>query len=271
MERVKLDVTHAIACGAGLAAGLLAGYLLARKRAERGIEWRIASEIEQVRSFYEQRAVAAAAAVANASRKGDNPIDGPASVGSGEDEQAVHGPVDGSGAGRPDDADYRLPPPVPVDPPRPSARDEDSGEDGPLGEVPDDGDPEDLAGDDADQDDYPGGEDGADAGSDSDPREGRDRTHPYPISFEEYEGEEEAFSKICLVYFEADEVLADERESPIRLPASILGEGWEKGFGADGEAPHEIYFRNPKLSADYEVSRNLGSYAETVLGYVKPT
>lgn len=101
----------------------------------------------------------------------------------------------------------------------------------------------------------------------SDPRSLRG---PYLISQAEYDDNDE-FDKIEIVYYEGDDTLADEDESLIQDPTTILGEFDPRHFGEyDKSEPDQMLIRNPKLRADYTVIRDARTYTKAVLGFDEP-
>lgn len=77
------------------------------------------------------------------------------------------------------------------------------------------------------------------------------------------------FEKITIVYYEADETLADERDTVIPNIKDVIGLEAIKSFGKDSDDPNVVYVRNHKSSCDFEVVRNPGSYEEIILGFVE--
>lgn len=71
------------------------------------------------------------------------------------------------------------------------------------------------------------------------------------------------YSKQALTWYEVDEVLADIADDIVDVNSTI-GEDNLKDFIWSGM--EEMYFRNPKTSIDYEVSRSEESYKEIIGG-----
>lgn len=80
---------------------------------------------------------------------------------------------------------------------------------------------------------------------------------PYVISPDDFD-ELEGFTPVSLNYF-ADGVLADERGVVIEDPEKLIGDGLEH-FGEYEE--DSVFVRNELLKCDYEILRELGTYAE---------
>ena len=87
---------------------------------------------------------------------------------------------------------------------------------------------------------------------------------PFPIHEDEYmSAEEEGLSQSTITYYEADDIMADSNDTPLYGWNVIVGElRW--GFGSSDV--NSFYVRNPAMKAEYEVLRDPGSFAETVLG-----
>lgn len=87
---------------------------------------------------------------------------------------------------------------------------------------------------------------------------------PFPIHQDEYmTQEEDAYSQSTLTYYEADDIMADSNDTPLYGWKTIIGPlRW--GFGSSDI--NSFYVRNPAMKADYEILRDRGSFAETVLG-----
>lgn len=87
--------------------------------------------------------------------------------------------------------------------------------------------------------------------------------HPYVIHIDEFFNRESGFNQTTLEYYEGDNILADEQNVPIYAPEKIVGR-LEWGHGS--RDPNTVYIRNEKLSAEYEIVRNPGSFQIEVLG-----
>lgn len=89
---------------------------------------------------------------------------------------------------------------------------------------------------------------------------------PFVIDREEWDGSPEGTDQSSLIYYEVDEVLADEDGSAISNINEVIGFDSLDSFGQGSHDPNIVYVRNPKTKVDYEVFRNKGSYAEEVHG-----
>lgn len=88
------------------------------------------------------------------------------------------------------------------------------------------------------------------------------------ISLEEYTSHN-GRPKQGLVYYTEDEVLADDSEEmidPGDIPA-LVGHALEC-FGQDSEDDDVVYFSNPRVGVDYDLTRIHDSYSRTVLGVI---
>lgn len=92
---------------------------------------------------------------------------------------------------------------------------------------------------------------------------------PYIIEAEQFFENEEEHTQTALTWFEGDEVLVDERDQPIRNVEGVIGGVANLRFGAGSKDANMVYIRNDRFSADYEVSRSTGKYAEEVLGFIQ--
>lgn len=89
---------------------------------------------------------------------------------------------------------------------------------------------------------------------------------PFIISYEQFDREMPHFSKISVVYYEADNTFAyEENDEIIDDPRTILGDGHEY-FGCNIDDPDVVYIRNYMYGSDYELTRFTGSYSESILG-----
>lgn len=86
---------------------------------------------------------------------------------------------------------------------------------------------------------------------------------PYVISIEEYMQNENDWHQTNLTYYAGDDVLVDENDTPIPNKEKIVG---ELKFGHGSNDANIVYIRNPKMSIEWEVVYDRGSYQEEVLG-----
>jgi len=94
----------------------------------------------------------------------------------------------------------------------------------------------------------------------------RSPENPYVIHRDEYFNEEmEGYTQITLTYYEADDVLTDEDDTPIYDTRNIVG---DLVFGHGSGDPNVLYVRNMKLETEYEILRHTSSYTKEILGIV---
>jgi len=93
--------------------------------------------------------------------------------------------------------------------------------------------------------------------------EDRSTEEPYVIHKDEFWVEEFNYDQSTLTYFEIDDILIDDKDTPIYNYPSIIG---ELKFGHGSEDQNVFYVRNDRLKSEYEVLLDKGSYAVEVLG-----
>jgi hypothetical protein len=86
---------------------------------------------------------------------------------------------------------------------------------------------------------------------------------PYVITAEEYGANELDFRQTSLTWYEGDEVLTDEKDTPIYDVPTTVG---EMKFGHGSHDQSICYVRNEKLRAEYEVILDHGSFQVQVMG-----
>jgi hypothetical protein len=89
---------------------------------------------------------------------------------------------------------------------------------------------------------------------------------PYIISLQEYQENENEYDQSTLTYYEADQVLADEKEEHIPNADDVVGDNNLPRFGHRSNDPDTLYVRNDALSMEFEIIRKTGKYKEIVLG-----
>lgn len=267
---MNINARIGLAFGVGACIGAGGGFLVARRLLAVQAERRISSEVELVKEHYntyvEHLNEAHAAALANATAKGNNPVDGAAAVGVA-DPRAGDVKTDYQRVSRNTMEDY-LPGPDVEDgdvpawaagyTPRDQVGPDGTGRKDPL---------EGLEGEDPDvvvtEDDQDGGELPAGVVL--------DQTKPYVISDDEFEDDEGLnHTKIEMTWYSGDGALIDEGEQPIRNPAEILGPGFAAQFGNKSGDSRIVYIRNRTLSVDFLVKLHDGKYVDEILNYGKP-
>lgn len=105
----------------------------------------------------------------------------------------------------------------------------------------------------------------------------RNSTRPYVIHYDEYfaaEMEEAGYLQQALTYYAEDDILADQNDVPVYNHVDIVGNLEDVtpgvpnpifGHGSKGD-PSTVYIRNDKLKAEYEITRDSGQFAQTVMG-----
>lgn len=93
----------------------------------------------------------------------------------------------------------------------------------------------------------------------------RSADEPYVIHEDEYAQDELGFSHSSLTYYAGDDVLTDSSDNPINSYERITGK-ISGLFGHGSSDPDTVYIRNHKFSSEYEIVRNMESYAKEILG-----
>ncbi len=82
---------------------------------------------------------------------------------------------------------------------------------------------------------------------------------PYVISPDEF-GTSDNYTQISLVYYDGDEVLADEEDAVVEDIAGTVGEDFAEHFGEYED--DSVFIRNDRLRCDYEICKDYRSYAD---------
>lgn len=90
---------------------------------------------------------------------------------------------------------------------------------------------------------------------------------PFVITKEEFDNNETDFDQSTLTYFDGDDVLADDQNSPVDNLDSVIGYENLLRFGHASGDRNVVYVRNAKLKLDFEVLKSEGKFAKEVLGY----
>ena len=95
----------------------------------------------------------------------------------------------------------------------------------------------------------------------------RSPDHPYVIHYDERD-EFEGYSEMTLTYYEADDVLCNERDEIVTPEERdrLVGEKNLERFGHGSNDPSIVYVRNDSLELMMEVVKSPNSYAEEVHG-----
>jgi hypothetical protein len=99
-------------------------------------------------------------------------------------------------------------------------------------------------------------------------RASRSPLRPYVIHREERD-EREAYDGVTFTYYEADDVVCNERDEvvPAEDRERIFGEANLEKFGHGSSDATTVYVRNDQLEMDIEIIRSPNSYAEEVHGF----
>lgn len=92
---------------------------------------------------------------------------------------------------------------------------------------------------------------------------------PYVISYDEYFENPKDYDQRTITYFSKDDVLVEERDTPIEDVLGIVGPNALDQFGHGSNDPNIVYVRNDHLSMDFEICWDPDSFEETVLGQIK--
>lgn len=90
---------------------------------------------------------------------------------------------------------------------------------------------------------------------------------PYVITKEEFDLNETDFSQTSLTYYDGDDVLCDEKDTPIEDVDRVIGVQNLLRFGHGSGDPRIVYIRNARLNLDLEVAHSDGKFAKEVLGF----
>lgn len=91
----------------------------------------------------------------------------------------------------------------------------------------------------------------------------RTKENPYILHVEEYVAEEMGFDQKTAVYYDGDQIMADEENTPIYGFAAMMG---DLNFGHGSKDPTLVYIRNEVLETEWEVILVNGHFAIEVLG-----
>lgn len=94
----------------------------------------------------------------------------------------------------------------------------------------------------------------------------RDEEFPYIITQGEFLENEPEHDQLTVTFYEEDDVLADDKDTPISDTEGTIGIDTLK-FGMWSKDNNVVYIRNHRLGTDFEVLRSTGSFAKEVLGF----
>jgi hypothetical protein len=97
----------------------------------------------------------------------------------------------------------------------------------------------------------------------------RSPLRPYVIHLDEREDETAYDGAVTYTYYEADDVVCNERDEVISPEdrERIIGEANLEKFGHGSDDANVVYVRNPQLEMDMEIIKSPNSYAEEVHGF----
>jgi hypothetical protein len=98
----------------------------------------------------------------------------------------------------------------------------------------------------------------------------RDESKPFVISHDEYYDDEPGYQKLAITYYTEDDVLADDKDAPLPNWMEVAGP-FKSRFGEASGDPLVVFVRNKRLEVDFEISKDLRSFAQVVLGYGNPS
>ena len=93
-----------------------------------------------------------------------------------------------------------------------------------------------------------------------------DYNFPYVISEESYSEDFLNHDKLQITYYAEDDTLADEQEEIIDDIDALVGYDNLDMKYTSATHPEQIYVRNERIGADYEITINLNSYQELIQG-----
>lgn len=92
---------------------------------------------------------------------------------------------------------------------------------------------------------------------------------PYIVHEDEFMQNDPEHEQISLTYFEGDDILVDERDSPLPDSDATVGDKNLMLFGHGSNDKNIIYIRNETLKMDFEIALSKGDYAQEVHGFIK--
>jgi hypothetical protein len=92
---------------------------------------------------------------------------------------------------------------------------------------------------------------------------------PYVITHDEYYENAADWEQVTLTYYENDDVLLDESDTPVPDSDSLVGDKNLTRFGHGSKDNNVVYIENDDLQLLFEVVRNKGNYARDVLGFIE--
>lgn len=91
----------------------------------------------------------------------------------------------------------------------------------------------------------------------------RESNHVYVIHVDEFFGRELDYDQNTLTYYNGDDIMADDQNTPVYGWQSIVG---ELKFGYGSNDRNVVYVRNEDRKCEYEILYDPGSFSTEVLG-----
>lgn len=89
---------------------------------------------------------------------------------------------------------------------------------------------------------------------------------PYIIHVDEFTAQETSFEQHTLTYFEGDDVLCNQLDTPIENVDELVGVASLGKFGHGSNDGNIVYVRNMELELEFEIVHSDGDYAHEVHG-----
>lgn len=86
---------------------------------------------------------------------------------------------------------------------------------------------------------------------------------PYVIHYDEFMANESNYQQETLTYYSADDILADQSDTPIYNYSKLMG---DLRFGHGSNDQNVVYIRNDQLHMEWEILNHSGSFEEEVVG-----
>lgn len=92
----------------------------------------------------------------------------------------------------------------------------------------------------------------------------RSSKHVYIITHDEFFGNEMGLRQDQLTYYKGDDIMCDALEKPIHNYRKYVGDDLQFGHGS--KDPNIVFVRNEKERMEWEITLDVGTYEEEVLG-----
>lgn len=91
----------------------------------------------------------------------------------------------------------------------------------------------------------------------------RNPTDPYVIHQDEFMADEMDFRQSTITYYQGDDIMADEHDTPIYNYHNVVG---DLKFGHGSKDPHVVYVRNEAMRMEWEILLHTGKFSVEVAG-----